>query len=252
MNGIEQRLFVVTGGSKGIGEAISQRLVKERGRVIICDVDPAGEEVAKALRSSGGDAHFKKIDLTESKAVEALVTNIADEFGPISGLVNNAGIAIPHTAVDCSAEIWQRTMDVNLKAVFVCSQAFGKHMIGTGRGSIVNIASIAGMGVVRPERHVAYGISKAAVAHMSSLLAVEWADSNIRVNAVAPGYTQTALLKEIELKDPSMVAVWLNDTPMKRLMQPREIASAVTFLLSDDASSITGQVLAADGGYSIL
>jgi NAD(P)-dependent dehydrogenase (short-subunit alcohol dehydrogenase family) len=251
MNGIAERLFVVTGGAKGIGEATVQRLVKERARVVICDIDPAGAALADTLRSSGADVHFRKIDLTDASAVSALVSSITSELGSVDGLVNNAGIAIPHAAVECTEAIWDRTMNLNLKAVFFCSQAFGKQMIAAGKGSIVNIGSIAGSGVVRPERHIAYGITKAAVAHMTHLLAVEWAEYNLRINAVAPGYTQTPLLKEIEDADPTMVAIWRDDTPMKRMMKPLEIASAITFLLSDDASGITGHVLAADGGYSI-
>jgi NAD(P)-dependent dehydrogenase (short-subunit alcohol dehydrogenase family) len=251
MNGIAERLFVVTGGAKGIGEATVQRLVKERARVVICDIDPAGDALARELRSTGGDVHFRKIDLTDARAVDDLADSITSELGAVDGLVNNAGIALPHTAIECTEAIWDRTLNLNLKAVFFGSQAFAKRMISAGKGSIVNIGSIAGSGVVRPERHVAYGITKAAVAHMTHLLSVEWAGFNLRVNAVAPGYTQTPLLKDIEDADPSMVAVWRNDTPMGRLMKPLEIASAITFLLSDDASGITGHVMAVDGGYSI-
>jgi NAD(P)-dependent dehydrogenase (short-subunit alcohol dehydrogenase family) len=250
MNGIEGRLFVVTGGAKGIGEATVQRLVKERARVVICDIDPNGESLAATLRESGADVQFRKINLTDNIAIEELVRDIVSTLGAVDGLVNNAGIALPHAAVDCTEEIWDRTINLNLKAVFFCCQAFGKHMISVGKGSIVNIGSIAGSGVVRPERHVAYGITKAAVAHMTHLLAVEWGGHNLRVNAVAPGYTQTPLLKEIEDADPSMVATWREDTPMNRLMLPLEIASSITFLLSDDASGITGHVLATDGGYA--
>jgi NAD(P)-dependent dehydrogenase (short-subunit alcohol dehydrogenase family) len=246
----EGRLCVVTGAAKGIGEAIVRRLVEERARVIISDVDEEGETLAALLRKSGGDVHFRPLNVADAAQVSQFAKNIVEEFGPVFGLVNNAGIVIPHEALTCSDDVWRKTLDVNLDGSFYCSREFGKQMALSGGGAIVNLSSIAGMKVVRPETHVAYGVSKAAIAHMTALLAVEWARHNIRVNAVAPGYTSTTILSGMRQTDPGIVAAWMNDIPMERFIEPSEIAGVVSFLLSKDANCVTGQTLAADCGYS--
>jgi sorbose reductase len=250
MKRFEGRLCVVTGGAKGIGESIVRRLVEEQARIVISDVDEEGEILAAFLRQRGGDVHFRPLNVADSTKVTQFAINIVEEFGPVFGLVNNAGIVIPHEALTCSDYAWRKTLDVNLDGSFYCAREFGKQMARTGGGAIVNLSSIAGLGVVRPETHVAYGVSKAAIAHMTALLAVEWARHNIRVNAVAPGYTETTILSEMKQSDPGIIAAWLSEIPINRFIEPSEIASVVSFLLSDDASCVTGQTLAADGGYS--
>jgi NAD(P)-dependent dehydrogenase (short-subunit alcohol dehydrogenase family) len=249
MRGISERLFLVTGAARGIGEAIARRLLEEGGRVIICDINKEGQNTADSLKESGGEVYFQRLDVTEHSQVTRLAETVLRDFGPVYGLVNNAGVAISHAAFDCPDEVWRKILSINLDGVFYCCREFGKQMRAHG-GAVVNISSIAGLKVVRPETHVAYGVTKAAVAHMAALLGVEWAPYGIRVNAVAPGYTETSILAGMKQSNQDVVSTWMNDTPIKRMIQPSEIASVVAFLLSDDSSCITGELIAADGGYS--
>jgi NAD(P)-dependent dehydrogenase (short-subunit alcohol dehydrogenase family) len=229
MVGISEHLFVITGAAKGIGEAIARRLAEERARVIISDVDEeAGIQTANAFQSLGGEAHFRKLDVADRHQVSSFAESITAEFGPVYGLVNNAAVAITHNAFDCTDEVWEKTIQINLDGVFYCCREFGRGMRAQG-DSIVNISSIAGVKVVRPETHVAYGATKAAVAHMTSLLGVEWAAYGIRVNAVAPGYTETSILSGMKVSSPDVLKAWIQDIPIKRLILPKEIANVVVF-----------------------
>lgn len=248
----ENNVYVITGAAGGIGSAIAKKLAQNKNRVVITDVDAGhGELVAqKMAQETGSPVRFEKLDVSDAKAVEALAAKLEQEDWPVYGLMANAGIAPSSAAIDYPDELWRKTMAINLDGVFWCCRAFARGMLKRKRGAIVITSSIAGLGVVRPETHAAYGASKAAVAHLAALLGVEWARQGVRVNAVAPGYTQTPILDKLKEESPDVFATWMNDTPIGRLIQPEEIANAAAFLFSDEASGITATTLSVDGGYA--
>jgi len=241
------RTAVVTGGGQGIGFACAQALGEAGARVVIAEkiAERAGNAVAQ-LAALNIDAVGETIDVTESASVEAL----AEKFGDTAILVNNAGIALSNVrAEDTSDAHWRLHMAVNLDGVFYCCRSFGKRMLANGRGSIVNIGSMSGFIVNKPQEQAFYNASKAAVHHLTKSLAAEWGTRGVRVNAVAPTYIETPLTK-FGMENKAMADIWLEMTPMGRVGQPEEIASVVLFLASDASSLLTGSIVVADGGYT--
>ena len=245
------RVAVVTGGAQGIGYACAQALGEAGAKVIIADLSGEGAVKAAAeLVQLGLDAHGEALDVTKSAAVDALAGKIAKDHGPVSILVNNAGVARSNVrAEDTSDDHWRFHMDVNVDGVFWCCRAFGKQMLAAGKGAIVNIGSMSGFIVNKPQPQSFYNASKAAVHHLTKSLAAEWGARGVRVNAVAPTYIETPLTR-FGMEDRSMYPTWIEMTPMGRVGQPEEIASTVLFLASDAASLLTGSIVIADGGYT--
>ncbi|MHA1567497.1 MAG: SDR family NAD(P)-dependent oxidoreductase [Alphaproteobacteria bacterium] len=245
------RVAVITGGGRGIGLACTQALAEAGARVVIADIDAAVAAAGKAtLAEAGIDATVVPLDVTKPDQVNAVADGLVEQFGGIDILVNNAGIVRSEVgAEDVADEHWRNVIDVNLNGVFWCCRSFGGHMKKRGKGAIVNLGSISGYIVNRPQPQSYYNASKAAVHHLTRSLAAEWAPSGVRVNAVAPTYIDTELLQtldgvEVLKKD------WIRDTPMGRLGQPQEIASVALFLASDAASLLTGTIILADGGFT--
>ena len=237
------RLAVVTGGAAGIGRAICEVLAEAGASVVIADRNLASAtETADRI---GGTAIA--LDVTDADACEDAALQLASAQGPVSILVNNAGIVQNAPALSVDLADWRRVIDVNLHGVFHTARAFGRHMSG---GSVVNISSICGEVAVHPQPQAAYNAAKAGVNLLTKSLAVEWA-GRVRVNAVAPGYTATELTL-LGRSRPEWFETWLAGIPAGRLAQPREIALAVAFLASDAASYITGTVLTVDGGYTAI
>ena len=247
---LDGQTAVVTGGGRGIGLACAEALAEAGARLVVIDRDEAlAESGAAALSAKGFAAETLVLDVTDSAAVENAAADIFARHGRIDILVANAGIARTGTAAeDVPDELWLNVNDVNYNGVFWCDRAFGRHMLKAGRGAIVNIGSMSGYIVNRPQFQTYYNASKAAVHHLTASLAAEWADRGVRVNAVAPTYIETEMTKTIE--DKSMVDVWIRDTPMGRMGQPHEIASVVHFLSCDASSLITGATVKADGGFT--
>jgi NAD(P)-dependent dehydrogenase (short-subunit alcohol dehydrogenase family) len=248
---LDGRIAVVTGGGRAIGLACTSALAEAGAKVVIADVDLAVAASGQAeLRRAGLDAETVQMDVTNAKQVTEVADQLAAKHGRVDILVNNAGIARSGTAAEeLTDEHWLNVNDVNYNGVFWCCRAFGRHMLKARKGAIVNIGSMSGYIVNRPQKQAYYNASKAAVHHLTASLAAEWADRGVRVNAVAPTYIDTPLVHSVTGVE-TLMKDWLRDTPMGRLGQPHEIASVVHFLASDAASLMTGATVLADGGFT--
>ena len=245
------RTALITGAGQGIGAACAAALGEAGASVIIADMNAAAaESTAAELAAKGVTAAAVTMDVTDSNAVEQAAAELTGKHGNIHILVNNAGVAVSDVrAEDTGDEHWRHHMRVNVDGVFWCCRAFGRRMLEAGGGAIVNIGSMSGLIVNKPQPQSFYNASKAAVHHLTKSLAAEWAARGVRVNAVAPTYIETPLTK-FGMQDTEMYQTWLDMTPMARVGQPHEIASIVHFLASDAASLMTGAIVVADGGYS--
>jgi NAD(P)-dependent dehydrogenase (short-subunit alcohol dehydrogenase family) len=241
---------VIVGGAGSIGLASAAALAECGAEVVIADASAdAGERAVQNLGGAGHVARFSKIDVTDSDDVNRCAQSTVAGEGYADILVNCAGISAESPAAEIPDAQWQGIIDVNLTGLFWCCRAFGKIMLERGRGSIVNIGSMSGLVAVRPQIQAHYGVSKAGVHMLTKSLASEWGAKGVRVNAIAPTFIETPMTRE-SMDDAERYAVWLGDTPMHRVGQPDEIASAVLFLASDAASLMTGAVLVADAGYT--
>jgi NAD(P)-dependent dehydrogenase (short-subunit alcohol dehydrogenase family) len=247
---LEGRVCAVTGAGRGIGATIAETFAAQGARVAILERDAnLGEPTAGRLRDGGADARFYQLDVADESGVVSTTERVAADFGSVDVLVNNAGISRLGPSMTFSLTDWQDSLDVLLTGVFLCSREFGKVLRRNERGgSIVNISSINGL-VAFPMR-LAYSAAKAGVISMTKILATEWAGYGIRVNAVAPGNTETEMVKEAIDQGLIDVDAYLAHTPLARLGQPGDIAEAVLYLASERSSFLTGQVIVPDGGWT--
>jgi NAD(P)-dependent dehydrogenase (short-subunit alcohol dehydrogenase family) len=238
----------VTGGASGIGLAIVRALLDEGRRVVVADL--AEGNLEQIRHELGGDAErirFEALDVTDEEGVSRAIGRCDAEFGPLIGLVNSAGIGADVGSLETSTGLFRKMVEVNLIGSFVASREAAQRMRARASGSIVNIASVSG--VRGNSGRVAYGCSKAAVIHMTKVMAVELGPSGIRVNAIAPGPVETPLVKEVHTDQAR--AAWMRTVPQRRYGTPDELAGAATFLLDERKSSyITGQTICVDGGFT--
>jgi len=248
---LTDRVTVVTGGGKNIGLACVQALAEAGAHVIIAEIDPSIAESGKqTMHQAGYEVEVMQLDVTDSYAATATADAVVEKHGKVDILVCNAGIALNTPAEEVSDEEWHKVIDINLNGVFWCCRAFGKHMKNAGNGAIVNLGSMSGIISNKPQPQSHYNASKAAVHMLTKSLAGEWAGQGVRVNAVAPTYIETEMTR-IGMDKPEWFNTWLEMTPMKRVGQPDEVASAVLFLASDASSLMTGSIVSVDGGYTV-
>jgi NAD(P)-dependent dehydrogenase (short-subunit alcohol dehydrogenase family) len=244
---LDGRKAVVTGGNQGLGKAFATALAEAGADVMIVARDTGRNAAAVAdLRSQGLTVSALDADLTRDAG--AAMDAAAGQLGGLDILVNNAGVCYHGESWQVSDEEWDDVFDLNVRALWRCSRAGGRHMAEGGGGSIINVGSISAMIVNRPQWQPAYNASKAAVHQLTKSLAAEWASLGIRVNAIAPGYVKTDMAP---VDRPEFRRHWIEDAPQQRAALPEEIAPSVVFLASPASAFMTGSVLVIDGGYTI-
>jgi meso-butanediol dehydrogenase / (S,S)-butanediol dehydrogenase / diacetyl reductase len=239
------RVAVVTGGARGIGLAIAKWFLARDYRVAILDIDLATLTKTAAELNNATNVLALHTDVSQPAQVDAAIKTIAEKFGRIDALVNNAGVAVFKRILDTTFEEWRHVMATNLEGAFLCTQACARVMLKTGGGAVVNIASISGLRA--STMRVAYGTSKGALIHLTKQQAIELGDVGIRVNAIAPGPVETEMSKLVHTV--AIRSDYFDAIPLNRYGTTEEIAEAVGFLCSDAASYVNGQVLAVDGGF---
>lgn len=248
------RKAIVTGGSRGIGRALAEGLAAHGADVaiVVQQTVERGEAVAAGIRAAGCDAMVIKADVASESDTARVAEEVAARWGRIDILINNAGIVLPAAAEDCSFDDWRRTMAVNLDGVFLMSRAVGRRMIAQQSGTIISVGSMSGRIVNWPFRHAAYNVSKAGVHMLTKCLATEWAEHNIRVNAIAPGYVLTELTEEVLREHPDVVTNhWAKGAVQNRIGSVEELVGATVYLASDAASFTTGEIVTIDGGLTL-
>jgi len=248
MKGLKGKVAIVTGGASGIGKTISVAFAEAGATVVIPDLDAEGaEDTSREIKRLGQESFSIESDVANPDHVDLIFNKTLDEYGKIDILVNNAGTTHPAVSIlELDLEYVDRIFSVDFKGVYLCSRRAGREMIRQNNGCIMNISSIAGL---TPLPLIMYGPMKSAVNMLTKILAREWAQYKIRVNAIAPGYVMTPLIKDMIEKgqrDPNLI---LDQTPMKNMLDPMDIAKAVLFLVSSEARYITGAVLPVDGGW---
>ena len=239
---------VVTGGGRGLGLEIARHFGREGAYVVLAEIDEErGAAAAERLRGEGLEAEFATLDVRRPEQSIALVERLVHGRGHIDVWVNNAGVAHKGPAEDLPREQWDESVAVMLSGAFYCAQAVSRPMLARGRGTIVNMASVNGYLAI--EGRVAYSTAKAGLIMLTQALGVEWADRGVRVVGLAPGVVLTELVEKGLAEGTASLQAYERRTPMRRLGTPQEIAEAVLYLASDEASYVVGEVLRVDGGW---
>ena len=253
MQRLAQQVAVVTGGAQGIGGATARRLAEEGARVVIGDIDvDIARDNVRRIRSQGNEAEAMEVDVGKHDDIRAMIERTVELWGRLDILVNNAyNVSAPHSgsAVELAEEVWDEAMAVLLKSVFLGAKHAVPEMRKAGGGNIVNVASVHG--VLMAPGKLAYEVGKAAVIGATRQMATDFGPDGIRVNAVLPGHMVTERLQQMWDDNPSGLRFFADQYPLRRTGTPDDIANAIVFLCSDEASFITGHSLVVDGGHSI-
>lgn len=249
---LEGKVSIVTGAGSGIGRATATLFSRHGARVVVADVsESAGVETARQIVDQGGDSLFVHVDVAKSEEVMRLVETTVDHYGTIDILFNNAGVTIPARVTETSQDMWQRSLDVNLKSVMLGCKYAIPEMIKNKSGSIINTASMLGL-VVSPGQ-ASYCSAKGGVVMLTKQVAIDYAQHNVRVNCICPSEVNTPMHRKFVEQSPDPEATrlqLLERIPLRRVAEPDEIASVALFLASDDSSYITGVALPVDGGLT--
>jgi 3-oxoacyl-[acyl-carrier protein] reductase len=245
---LKGKVALVTGGGRGIGKAISLALAKEGAKVCVnyFHSKDASEDVVKKIKENGGEAISYRADISKLEEVNRMVEEVSKKFGRIDILTNNAGLNIDKYLMIMNEEEWNKVIDVNLKGTFNCSKAVSRIMIGQRSGNIINISSVSAISGTAGQTN--YSAAKGGMISFTKSLARELAPFGIRVNALAPGLIDTEMAEKMPKE---MLDQILEMTPLKRIGKPEEVAKVVTFLVSEEADYITGQVIRVDGGLAM-
>jgi NAD(P)-dependent dehydrogenase (short-subunit alcohol dehydrogenase family) len=244
------RVGIVTGAGQGLGRVFALSFAEAGADVVIAENNPeTAERTAAEVRALGRRSVAIVTDVRKRESVRAMMASAVAQLGRLDFFMNNAGITKWGAAAEVSEADWREVLDVNLNGVFFCAQEAARCMMKTG-GSIINIASMSGVIVNRPQEQASYNTSKAAVIHLTRSLAAEWAPHRIRVNAISPGYMDTTMARPF-FEDPKYGGVWMDATPMGRPGKPEELGPLAVFLASDASSFVTGANIVIDGGYSV-
>jgi len=245
----KEKIALVTGSSRGIGRAIALEFAREGANVVVnsSKTETEGKKVVEEIKNIGSDAIYIKCDISKEEQVKEMINKTLEKFGKIDILVNNAGIVYDVPLFQKTLDQWKETFGVNLFGVFLCSKNVSEHMKKNNSGNIINISSNNGIGVTSPES-ADYDATKAGIIGFTKSLAEELAPYNIRVNAIAPGWIDTEMNKDLP---EDFIQEEKNKTFMKRFGKPEEIAKVALFLASDEASFVTGSNFVVDGGYKI-
>ena len=239
---------VITGGGRGLGLEIGRRFGRSGAYVVLAEIDAElGRQAQEHLRGEGLEAEFAALDVRDPAQSAALVQKLVQERGQIDVWVNNAGVAHKGPAEELPKEQWDESLAVMLSGAFYCAQAVGRPMLERGRGVIVNMASVNGY--VALEGRVAYGTAKAGLIMLTQALGIEWASRGVRVVGIAPAVVMTEMVEKGLAEGTASVDAYERRTPMRRLGTPDEVAEAVLYLASDEASYIVGETLRVDGGW---
>ena len=245
----KDKVIVVTGAGRGLGYGMARRFGQEGAHAVIAEIGPdLGRQAAESLRAEGLSATYEPLDVRDPAQSVALVEKLAQQFGHVDVWVNNAGIANKGPAESLAIQAWNDSIAVMLSGAFYCSQAAGRQMLAQGFGVIVNVASTGGFQYI--EGRVAYSVPKAGLIMLTQALGIEWAKRGVRVVGVAPGVVLTEMVQKGIDEGTANMDAYHRRTPMRRLGTVDEIAEAVLFLASEQASYIVGEVMRVDGGWA--
>ena len=245
---LKDKVAIITGAASGIGKATAKLFAEHGAKVVVADIDKdGGSQTVTQIQNGGNEAIFVETDVTLKVNTEKMVAQTVETYGKLDILFNNAGIAMRLPVAELPEEDWHRCLDVNLTGVYLCAKAAIPAMLKNGGGSIINMSSI--YGVVGADVRAAYVASKGGVTNLTRGMALDYAENNIRVNCICPGFVETPLVAGV-IKTPEEYQALADKHPMRRLGQPEEIAYGALYLASDESAFVTGIALPIDGGYT--